>query len=456
MDNIFKHNSTKVVDMTQGNPIKTIIFFAIPLFLGNVFQQAYNIIDTIIAGYELGERAVAAIGATSALYSLLINLAIGFNSGFEIIIGRFFGAKDIVHLRKSIAAVIKLNVVISIVITSIGFLTLRPMLRFLNTPKGIFEQAYTYIAIILGGLVFTIFYDMCAGILRAFGNSRIPLMFLILSSILNLFMDVVFVIILQFDIEGVAIATVIAESISAILCISYILKNYKEYLPSCKDFAFEKVLYIEMLETGASMGLTCSVFSIGSTVLQSGINHLGEGVITANTVSRRIVEVVLQQLGVISYSNATFVSQNWGARQFDRIRKTIKKVIEIEILWSIISMIIILLFGESMLQVLIHTDNLEIIQNGYMNLQINSIFFATQGVLLVLRNAMQSMGSKIVPIISSFIELFIKVIATETIVIKWGYFGASMTEPFTWLICMFYLIFVYILNSKKLYKNQIY
>lgn len=441
--------------MTQGNSIKKIILFAIPLFFGNIFQQAYNIIDTMIAGYNLGERAVAAIGSTSTLYSLLINLAMGFNSGFGIIIGRFFGGKDIANLKKSIAAIIKLNFAIGIAITVIGLLSLRPMLQFLNTPEEIFEQAYIYIVIILGGLIGTILYDMCVGILRAFGNSRTPLFFLIISSILNLLMDVVFVLVLNCGIKGVAVATVIAQGISAILCVSYLYKNYKEYLPSWDDFKYEKVLYVELLEMGISMGLTCSVFSIGSTVLQSGINDLGEGVITANTASRRIVEVVLQQLGVISYSNAIFVSQNWGAQKFDRIRKTIRRVIEIEILWSFASMIIIFIFGETMIRLLIHTDNIEVVKMGTMNLRINGIFFASQGVLLVLRNAMQSMGSKIAPIVSSSIELLFKVIATKTIVIEWGYFGASMTEPFTWLICMLYLILVYVLYSKKFYGYNI-
>ena len=190
-----RHNKKEsgTVDMTQGNPVRHILTFAIPLFIGNIFQQVYNIVDTMVAGYNLGDSAIAAIGATSSLYGLLVNFAWGLNSGFGIVVARKFGAKDEEGLKSSIAAMIVLNTVITALISVAALVFLRVFMRGLNVPETIFEEAYDYLAIIVAGMIATILYNMCAGILRAVGNSRTPLYFLIFSSILNLSMDVLFI-----------------------------------------------------------------------------------------------------------------------------------------------------------------------------------------------------------------------------------------------------------------------
>ncbi|MDD2956704.1 MAG: MATE family efflux transporter [Oscillospiraceae bacterium] len=207
----------KTNDMTSGSPTRLILQFAVPLFIGNIFQQVFTIVDTMIAGYNLGDGAIAAIGATSSLYSLLIDFATGMNSGYGIVVARMFGAKDKEGLKRSIAAMVVLNLAITAVLTGGSLLALRPLMRLLNVPQPIFEDAYLYIAVILGGMASITLYNMFAGILRALGNSKTPLYFLIFSCAANLLMDVLFIVVLGWGVQGAAAATVIAEGGAAIL-----------------------------------------------------------------------------------------------------------------------------------------------------------------------------------------------------------------------------------------------
>ena len=303
----------RTLDMTTGKPLKLIIQFAIPLFIGTLFQQAYNIIDTMIAGYNLGDEAIAAIGATSALYSLIVSFANGLNSGYGIVVSRIFGAKEYDKLRKAVAAMVLLDVGITIVLTLLVLPLLRAFLGFLSTPEEIFEQAYQYIFVIMAGMVTTIAYNMCAGFLRAIGNSRVPLYFLIISCILNLGMDMLFIMGFGMGVMGAGLATVIAQAVSALLCMAYIWRKYPDFLPKRGEWKPERGLMAEMLSTGLSMGTMLSIFAIGSIILQRGINHLGTGIITAHTAARRIIEIFMMPLSTISTATSTFVGQYFGA-----------------------------------------------------------------------------------------------------------------------------------------------
>lgn len=217
-----------MADMTQGSPVRHVLIFAIPLFIGNIFQQIYNIVDTMVAGYNLGDQAIAAIGATSSLYGLLVNFAWGLNSGFGIVVARKFGAKDEEGLKSSIAAMMILNIVMTALISVGALFSLKWLMRGLKVPGTIFEDAYDYLVIIVAGMIVTILYNMCAGILRAVGNSRTPLYFLIISSILNLMIDVLFIMGFGWGVQGAAAATVIAEGVSALLAGGYIMKYYQD------------------------------------------------------------------------------------------------------------------------------------------------------------------------------------------------------------------------------------
>lgn len=440
---------TRTLDMTNGKPLKLIIQFAIPLFIGTLFQQAYNIIDTMIAGYNLGDDAIAAIGATSSLYSLIICFANGLNSGYGIIVSRIFGAKNYERLRKSIATMMLLDLGITLLLTVLVLPLLRPLLAVLSTPAEIFEQAYEYIFMIVAGLITTIAYNMCAGFLRAIGNSRVPLYFLIISCILNLGMDMLFIIGFGMGVIGAGLATVIAQAISAILCMWYIYKKYAEFLPGKGEWKPERELCTEMLSTGLSMALMLSVFSIGSIILQRGINTLGTKIITAHTAARRIIEIFMMPLSTISTSTSTFVGQNYGARKMQRIRSTMKSVMFLDLAWAVIALVIVLLGGELLIKMLIGTSDAMIISNAMMSLRLSTLCLFPLGVLFVMRTSMQAVGYKITPLFSSGIELTVKVVAAFALIPVIGYLGVALAEPVTWVLCAIFLEIVYHVTRNK-------
>ena len=444
-----RHNTKEAgtVDMAQGNPVRHILIFAIPLFIGNIFQQVYNIVDTMVAGYNLGDSAIAAIGATSSLYGLLVNFAWGLNSGFGIVVARKFGAKDEEGLKSSIAAMIVLNTVITALISVVALVFLRVLMRGLNVPETIFEEAYDYLAIIVSGMIATILYNMCAGILRAVGNSRTPLYFLIFSSILNLSMDVLFIMGLGWGVQGAAAATVIAQSASALLAGSYIVKHYKDILPERQHFRFEAAFLKEMLGTGFSMVVMLCVVDLGSVLYQRAINGLGDTLIVAHTAARKIIGILMMPLSSIATANSTFVSQNFGARQYRRIEKSIRKVLGLEVLWGVSSCILVYLFGGVAGRFLTNTKDAEVLGHAVLSIRIHFICYPALGILLALRTSLQAMGSKVVPVISSGFELAGKVVAGFILIPAFGYLWVCLTEPIIWVVCMAFLIVVFVVKN---------
>lgn len=434
-------------DMTKGSPMKAIVQFAVPLLIGTLFQQAYNIVDTMIAGYNLGDDAIAAIGATSALYSVLIYFANGMNNGFGVVMSQLFGAGDIPSLKKAVSATIILNTVTTAILTVTVLPFLQLLLHWMDTPQEIFAMAYQYIFVILAGMTATIAYNMCAGFMRAMGNSKTPLYFLIVSCAINIILDILFIMRLQLGIVGAALATVAAQIISAVFCAIYIVKKYRNYMPARTDWRLPGELVREMLATGFSMGLMSSVLAIGSIILQKGINHLGKDIITAHTASRRIFEFLMMPLQAIANACSTFVGQNFGAKQFKRIRHAMGRVLWLELVWSILSVAAAFSCGTLLIRMLTGTDNKEIILNAVYNLKICTIFFFPLGILFVLRGAMQAMGYKIAPVLSGSIELAGKVLSCIFVIPVMEYTGVVLTEPVIWAVCAAFLSLVYIFRK---------
>jgi Na+-driven multidrug efflux pump len=265
-------------------------------------------------------------------------------------------------------------------------------------------------------------------------------------------MGIIFIIVFKTGVAGAATATVIAETCSAIFCGIYIWKNYRELLPKKRHFYFNKEMYIEMLSAGFSMAMMQCVFSIGSVVQQRAINGLGDTIITAHTAARRIIEILMQPLSTIASATSTFVSQNWGAGKVERIKTTLRQALKIEIGWGIFSALLVYCFGSRFIAFITGTTDNLVIDNAVMNLRINLMFYPELGILLCMRMAMQAMGQKIMPVISSSIELVIKVVAAFFLIPTYGYVFASFTEPVTWLVCMLFLVAVYYLFM----HNKIY
>ncbi len=439
-----------ITDMTQGNIMSHIFIFAIPLFISCFFQQLYNIVDIMIAGYQLGDNAVAAIGATSALYSLIVGLSVGLNNGFGIVVARVLGSKDTNRLKNTIALMLVFDICISVLFTFVSILFLKPMLSLLNTPDSIFNDAYLYALIIFIGILFNMFFNMQASILNAVGNSKLPLIFLIISTILNIVLDWIFIAIFHMGVGGAALATVFAQLVNVVLCFIQLTKKYPELSISLQDFVFDKAHALEVLMSGLSMGLMSMIFSIGSVVLQAAVNGLGEGIITAQTSSRRIIDICMQPLATLATANAIFVSQNYGAGKIDRIKESIKKTCLAASCWSVCALIIVYAFANPLIHYITGTTNEHIISNAVMNLKINMPFYTFLGVLLILRTSLQGLGRKVTPLISSSLELIIKIIATFIFVPIFGYAGACIAEPFSWVICVVFMASVFWSIRKEL------
>ena len=437
----------KLGDMTEGRPVRLILRFAVPLFIGNIFQQIYSVVDTMIAGYNLGDSAIAAIGATTSIYFLLINLASGLNSGYGIVISRLFGARDLDALKRSIAATVVLDVAITAAATGLALFFIRPLMQILNVPEGIFADAYRYISIILGGMITTILFNMFAGIMRAVGNSRTPLYFLILACLVNLGLDVLFVAVFRWGVQGAAVATVMAQGCAALLSGIYLCRNYREILPQKEHFQVRPALLKELAASGFAMAAMLCVVDLGSIIYQRAINGLGEVLIAAHTSARRIISIFMMPLNSIATANSTFVGQNWGAGKRERVRQSLMSVMVMEVGWGVFAWAVVFLFGATAVQMLTNTSDPLVIQNAALSLRLHLVCYPALGVLLALRTALQAMGRKIAPVTSSVFELVIKLISGLWLIPRFGYLCACLTEPVIWTVCMIFLILVFWLKN---------
>lgn len=445
---------TKTVSLTEGNILKSIVIFAIPFLIGNIFQQLYNVADTAIIGNVLGDQALAAVGATSALYSLVIGFSNGITNGFSVVLARVFGENNEEKLKQTSALIYFLTFIISVVLTLASVITLHSVLVMLKTPENILPSTEVYLWIIFTFAIVTMLYNMFSGILRAIGDSKTPLYFLLLSSALNVGLDFLFVKGLSRGIRGAAEATVIAQIVSVTLCIVYIWKKCPVLKFSGRYLKWDKELVQELLLTGFSMGLMLVVVSIGSVALQSAVNSLGEQTIAAHTAARKIDDIFMMPLGTLSTAAATFASQNFGAGKYDRIHKGIKAAVLIAIGWSACAILIVFAIGKYMVKWLTGTSDAEIISNALMYMKINIVFFLVLSVLLVLRSSLQGVGRKIVPVLGSGVELILKFGAVNIITNQLGYFGVCILEPIIWGICAVLVLGDFVVYQKANKKVQ--
>lgn len=440
----------KTKDLTQGNVAKLLLFFAFPTLLSNVFQQFYNLADTAIAGHILGDNALVAIGASSTINSLVLSFAWGLNGGFGIIIAQCFGAKDFKKLKKSVAISLSINVLFSLIVCIFSIFMSRPMLQALNTPAARLNEANSYISVILVFIIVPMLYNLEAVILRSLGDSKTPLYFLIFSSVLNIILDYVLIKFTQMGVKGAAVATVLAQLLSVILCFVVILKNFKIIRLKKNDFHFSASLFKNMMSAGMAMAVMNSIFSIGSIIMQGSINALGEDVIAAHLGSRKVAEMFMQPLVTIGTACSTFVGQNYGALKIGRIKASIKYSTIYSLIWSVFTFFILWFFGGQIARLVTGSASQVVFDNTQMYLRINAPFYFVLGLLFTLRFSIQSVDRKMPPIISSSMELVSKIAAAYLFIPLWGYLGACIAEPLSWTLGAIYLLFVFKNEFKRL------
>lgn len=443
------------IDLIHGPIFKSLILFALPLLVSNVFQQLYNTVDTMIVGHYLGDMSLAAIGSCASIYDLLVGFALGIGNGLAIVTARSYGSQDQTLLKKSVASSIVIGVIVSIVLTILGFIFLRLLLEVLNTPIEIIDEAYSYIVVIVLFITIMFAYNLCAGLMRAIGNSIMPLIFLIISSVLNIGLDILFITQFQMGIMGAATATVISQGISVILCIFYIVRKTRILLPEKKHFQRDRALYQELLGQGFSMGFMSCIVSAGSVILQYGINNLGYLIIAGHTAARKLYMFFNMPFIAMALGISTFVSQNKGANQKERIKKALKYAYLYDVIAAIVVTGIIFLFGTSLIQFISGSSERIVLENGALYLKIVGPFYAILGILMQTRYALQGIGEKLLPLISSVIELIGKVIFVFVFIPQFQYMAVIFCEPVIWCVMCIQLVYSFYQNSYIKNKEEL-
>ena len=433
-------------NLLSGSIVKSLLVFAFPMLLSNIFQQLYNTADMVIVGHFLGESSLAAIGSCAVIFELLIGFAIGVGRGFGIVAARSYGAGDQDRLKRTVAGSILIGCALTLFLSLFASLLMMPILKLISTPENIIDAAYSYISVLTAFAVVSFTYNLCAGLLQSIGNSTMPLLFLIISSVLNILFDILFITYFNMGIHGAAVATVVAQGISATLCIIYIIKKCPILIPNKKHFNYDSALYRELVTQGFSMGFMLSIVTLGSVVLQRAINGLGYLVIAGHIAARKINSFCMMPLSTIAAAVTTFVSQNKGADQPDRIRKSVRYGNFISVIWSAFISIVLVFTSRILISAISGSKESVIIENGTLYLLVNSPFYIVLGMLLNLRYALQGIGKKKTPLISSIIEFSGKVLFAFTLVPLLGYIGVIICEPIIWCLMFLQLLFSFYTN----------
>lgn len=443
------------VDLLNGPILKGLLLFMVPIFISNLFQQLYNAVDTALVGHVLGEDSLAAVGACTSIFELIVGFTLNLSSGFSIIIARYFGKNNQERMRQCIATSLIIGLGTCLFIMLLSFLGMKLLLHFIDTPEDILGQALDYINVISYFVIVTFAYNFCSAVLRAIGNSLIPLLFLVFSSVLNCFLDYAFMAWFHMGVAGAAIATVLSQAISAILCIIYIFTKVKMLVPHKEDFYFDKDLAWDLFSCSYAMGFMGSIVSVGSVILQSGINSLGKSIIAGHVAARKVFAILSLPYGAMATAIGTFVSQNMGADQGKRIIKGMKLSFVFDLIATMIVYLFVVIFAKQLIYLISGSQNEVILSNGSRYLMIASPFYFVLGVLIQIRYALQALGSRILPIVSSLIECVGKILFTIFLIPIFQYDAVIWCEPIIWCLMTIELLISYLHNPLiKKYKEE--
>ncbi len=437
-------------DMTQGSPMKLILGFSIPLLFGFLFQQFYNVMDTIIVGRVLGVNALAGGGSTGALNFLIIGFCMGVCNGFAIPLAHKFGAKDYSGMRRFIANGMWLSILFSAVMTIATAVFCREMLMAMKTPDDIFSYAYSYIFIIFLGIPATYLYNMLSGIIRAMGDSKTPLVFLTLSSFLNIALDLVCIISLHMGVAGAAVATVVSQAVSGVFCLIYMIKKF----PLLRMEKEEWKINIQYMKTlcgmGIPMGLQYSITAIGSVILQAAVNTLGAAAVASVTAAGKVGMFFCCPYDALGSTMATYGGQNVGAKKPERLGQGIKASMIIASVYSVFALLIAYLFGAELSSLFVDGADAQLLADARMLLIINSIFFIPLAVVNVVRFLIQGMGFGVLAITAGVCEMVARSLAGMLLVPAFGFIGVCFASPLAWIFADAFLIPAYFHVRRKL------
>lgn len=419
-------------DMLHGPIFQSLIIFAIPVFFSTLLQNLYNTVDALIVGHVLGETALAAVGAGGVLVELLVGFANGAGLGMSMVLAQRYGAEDEEGMKRASAASLAIGLVLSLTVSCFGLLFLRQILIALNTPDEILAETYNYTRVIIANILACFLYNLFCNMLKALGNSLIPLLYLLLSTFMNVVLDLVFVAGLNRGVQGSAEATVIAQAFSALLCGIYILKKAPVLIPEKKHFRNSIKLYANIAWAGISMGLMNAIVTIGTLILQYAINTLGTLTIVAHTAARKIYSFGTMPISALASAISMFISQNFGAGQYDRMRRAMRDCFIFDVIYALAVTFLFWQIAKPAMYLMTGSESQYVIEAGARYVRFVPPFYMVLGALIQSRFALQGLGQKILPMISSVIELVGKVIFTIMLVPRFGYSAVIVCEPIIW------------------------
>ena len=443
-------------DMTTGNPVKLILLFSIPLLIGNIFQQFYSMADTIIVGRFLGVKSLAAVGSTGSLTFLILGFIMGLSSGFSVLVSQRFGANDDEGVRFAVGNAVILSIISTVIITTISTILAKPLLLMINTPVDIIDEAYKYLSVIFLGMSSAFFYNTMSSILRALGDSKTPLYFLIIACILNIILDLVFITIFKIGITGAALATVISQGVSGLLCLIYTSKKFPILKLEKKHFILDKELCKSHLSIALPMALQFSITAIGTIVLQSAINSFGSIAVAANTASIKVEQLVMQPSVTFGVTMATYVAQNLGAGNIKRIDEGVKKCTMINVVIGIIGGIVLILFGESIIKIFVSNPDSQVLAYARQYLTIEAFFLIPLSLIFIYRNTLQGMGHTFMPMMAGVCELVSRTMVAFTLPSIIGYTSICIAGPVAWVAAIIPLFITYNKKIRLLLKENTY
>lgn len=442
-------------DMTVGSPVKIILNFTIPIFIGNMFQQLYNMVDTIIVGKFVGNEALAAVGSCGTLTFLILGFLLGLTAGFTVITSQHFGAGNMKAMRQSVASAAVLSAIISVLITLISLLSMKSVLHLMNTPADIYEEAYGYIIVICGGIVAQVLYNLLSSILRALGNSKVPLYFLILAAMMNIVLDLVFIIIFHMGAAGAAYATVISQGISGVLCLIYIIKKVPQLHLRREDWKINWNMAGWQMKIGLPMALQYSITAVGTIMVQAALNMLGSLAVAGFAAASKIDQLVTQAYVAMGTTMATYCAQNTGARKYDRVRQGFRSATIIASIYAVITGLLAM-FGGKYLTVLFVSDHLsQIMKLVDIYMKCISAAFIPLAIVNIYRNGIQGMGYGILPMMAGFAELIGRGVVALIAASRKSYVGACLANPAAWVFAGTLLLIMYFSIMKKHEKNSL-
>ncbi len=430
-------------DMTVGNPMKIILDFTIPVFIGNVFQQIYAMVDTIIVGKFVGTKALAAVGSTGTVNFLILGFLMGLTAGFTVLTAQKFGAGDMESMRKTVGSAAVLSLIVSVVMTLVSMLGMKWLLHFMNTPADIFEGAYEYIMIICGGIFTQVLYNLLSSILRALGNSKTPLYFLMISAGLNIILDLVLIINFDMGVGGAAYATVISQGVSGVLCLIYIIRKVPVLRLTKEDFRLESRIVSNQLRIGFPMALQYSITAIGTMMVQTALNKLGSLAVAAFTAASKIENLLTQAYVAQGVTMATYCAQNMGAGRIDRIRKGFRAADIQGFLYALGAGAVIMTAGKYLTYLFISEDVNQVIGNVDIYLKCIGGFFIPLAVVNIYRNGIQGMGYGLLPMMAGVAELIGRAITAVIAGHYESYVGICLASPAAWVLAGGLLLFMY-------------